>query len=143
MSAPAPVQLKHNVVNLQHQKTIPSTSNGVTTRTQPVHALAVRSDSPLENNIANQACRLHLFRRGEAQKVNTGFQHIFGKANQGDMARLGRLVLLLEDGGLVVELVDAARQLVNVGANQVRRGGMQAFSSAGPNLVIASIRSLA
>ena len=34
----------------------------------------------------------------------------------------------------MVELVDAARQLVNVGANQVRRGGMQGVFQRGAEL---------
>ena len=37
---------------------------------------------------------LHLFRSGEAQDVDAGFQHLLGKADQADIASLQVLILL-------------------------------------------------
>ena len=65
--------------------------------------------------------KLHLFGGGEAQQADAGFQHVFRKADEGNVARLDGFVLLLEDGGLVVELVDAACQLIDVGGRQGRQ----------------------
>ena len=62
------------------------------------------------------------------------FQDILGKADEGDIARFQRLVFLGQDPGLMVELVDAARKLIDVGTDQVRGRGLQGGLHGGAEL---------
>ena len=86
---------------------------------------------------------LHLLGSGEAQDLDADFQNVLGQADEGDVACLEVLVLLGEDPGLVVELVDTARQFIDVGADQVGSGGAQGGLQGGASLVMESISSLA
>ena len=75
---------------------------------------------------------LHFFRGLEAQNGDAGLQNILGKTDKGDVARLLFLVLLAQNAGLVIELVHAPGQLVDIGADQVGGGGPQgAFQGGG------------
>ena len=65
--------------------------------------------------------KLHLFRSGEAQQVDAGFQNVFGKGNQGNIPCFFAFVLLTQNPGFMIEFVDSAGKLVNIGADQVGR----------------------
>ena len=77
---------------------------------------------------------LHFFRGGEAQNVDAGFQNVLGQTDESNVSGLQLLVLLAEDPGLVVELVDAAGKLIDVGADQVGGGGLQSLLQGGAQL---------
>ena len=75
---------------------------------------------------------LHFFRGGEAQNVNALFQHILGKTDQGNVARLLERILLAQNPGLMVELVDASGKFIDIGADQVGgRSGQGTFQGRG------------
>ena len=71
------------------------------------------------------ACRLHFIRGGEAQDVDAGFQNVLGQADEGDVAGLQLFIFLGQNPGLMVELVDAAGQVIDIGADQIGGRGLQ------------------
>ena len=77
---------------------------------------------------------LHLFGSREAQQIDAGFQDILGQTDEGDVASLDGLILFLEDGRLVIELVDAAGQLIDVGTDLVGCGVGQSHFHGGAEL---------
>ena len=78
--------------------------------------------------------KLHFFGSREAQNTDTGFQNVLCQTDEGDVAGLQFSVFLGEDTGLVIELVDAAGQLVDVGADHVGGFGLQGGFQTGTEL---------
>ena len=57
---------------------------------------------------------LHFFGSGEAQKVDAGFQNVLCQTDQCDVAGLQFFVLLTQNTGFMVELIDRAGEFVDV-----------------------------
>ena len=77
---------------------------------------------------------LHLFRGGEAQDMDAGLQDVLCQADEGDMTGFQFFVLFLQDGSFMVELVDAACKLVDIGTDHVGSGRFQGSFQAGAEL---------
>ena len=77
---------------------------------------------------------LHFLRGGEAQDLDALFQNVFGQSDQCNVTGLPVFVLFLQNGCFVIELVDAAGQLVDIGADQVGGRCLQRAFQSGAEL---------